>query len=457
MRCARWPSPSSSRSSPGSSTTRSRCGSPPARTGRSWPSRPRAATMLDIREYTDEHHAATVPHTLVLAPGLVIDKVYVGYWFWGRPSPRSAAEDLQDLHRRIEPDFDPPTTPGARAAYAAATARAASKRSPAMAARCRSARSSGRQARRHAPSTPAPTRRILAGNMRANGSSASRARLRRARRSSHPRSARRRCSSVDTASGGGSASTRRRACWTARSSNASRTPSGGSTSEIRAASPSGSTIRSSTRRAARRASRAAAMPRASPRAAVGIVRTWPARLRRSPAPRAAPASSGSCGRRRPVGADRGGSLACRGAAPPTSAGPRTSTRHRRGGWCRSGKSVNTAGTYGSLSVSVVSRRPSSACDGAVGVGQERPSRAEPGAEGGRDRGRVDAHGHDARVGDLRLVLQRDQAAEERLLLRAPPAAEELQDRRVAADELRETARVARVVVELDVRERPRRG
>src|SRR6266511_5026392 len=36
---------------------------------------------LDIREYTDEHHDANVPITLVLAPGLVIDKVYVGYWF----------------------------------------------------------------------------------------------------------------------------------------------------------------------------------------------------------------------------------------------------------------------------------------------------------------------------------------------------------------------------------------
>jgi hypothetical protein len=81
-------------------------------------------TMLDIREYTDDHHAATVPHTLVLAPGLVIDKVYVGYWFWGRPSPNQLWEDLQDLHRRIKPDFDP-TTPAARAAYAAATARAA--------------------------------------------------------------------------------------------------------------------------------------------------------------------------------------------------------------------------------------------------------------------------------------------------------------------------------------------
>ena len=42
---------------------------------------------LDIREYTDPHHDATVPHTILLAPGLVIEKVYVGYWFWGRPSP----------------------------------------------------------------------------------------------------------------------------------------------------------------------------------------------------------------------------------------------------------------------------------------------------------------------------------------------------------------------------------
>ena len=71
-------------------------------------------SALDIREYTDTHHAATVPHTLVLAPGLVIDKVYVGYWFWGRPSPNQLWEDLQDLHRRIKPDYDP-TTPAARA------------------------------------------------------------------------------------------------------------------------------------------------------------------------------------------------------------------------------------------------------------------------------------------------------------------------------------------------------
>ena len=62
---------------------------------------------LGIHEYTDPHHHATVPHTLVLGPGLVIDKVYVGYWFFGRPSAYQLWEDLQDLFRRIKPDFDP--------------------------------------------------------------------------------------------------------------------------------------------------------------------------------------------------------------------------------------------------------------------------------------------------------------------------------------------------------------
>jgi peroxiredoxin len=76
---------------------------------------------LEIDEYTDDHHAATVPHTLVLAPGLVIDKVYVGYWFWGRPSPEQLWSDLADLHRRTKPDFDPTTT-DARAAWAASRA-----------------------------------------------------------------------------------------------------------------------------------------------------------------------------------------------------------------------------------------------------------------------------------------------------------------------------------------------
>ncbi len=76
-------------------------------------------TALDIREYTDPIHDANVPHTLVLAPELVIDKAYVGYWFWGRPSPYQLWEDLGDLFRRIKPDFDP-TAAAAKRAWKAA-------------------------------------------------------------------------------------------------------------------------------------------------------------------------------------------------------------------------------------------------------------------------------------------------------------------------------------------------
>lgn len=77
-------------------------------------------TDLDIREYTDTHHAASVPHTLVLAPGLVVDKIYCGYWFWGRPSSYDLWADLRDLNRRIQPDFDP-LVPEVRDAYLAAS------------------------------------------------------------------------------------------------------------------------------------------------------------------------------------------------------------------------------------------------------------------------------------------------------------------------------------------------
>jgi peroxiredoxin len=76
-------------------------------------------SLLDIREYTDTHHDATVPHTLILSPGLVIEKVYVGYWFWGRPSPYRLWDDLGELLARTRPDFDP-LTEEARAAYGAA-------------------------------------------------------------------------------------------------------------------------------------------------------------------------------------------------------------------------------------------------------------------------------------------------------------------------------------------------
>ena len=60
----------------------------------------------------------------------------------------------------------------------------------------------------------------------------------------------------------------------------------------------------------------------------------------------------------------------------------------------------------------------------------------------------------AGVGDLDLVLQGDELAEELLLLRAPPAAEEVHERRVATDELLQRSSVAGVVEQFEVGEGP---
>ena len=73
---------------------------------------------LDIQEYTDPHHDPMIPHTLVLKPGLVVHKVYNGYWFWGRPSVVDLWHDLRDVTREIRPDWDL-GTPGLRAAWEA--------------------------------------------------------------------------------------------------------------------------------------------------------------------------------------------------------------------------------------------------------------------------------------------------------------------------------------------------
>jgi peroxiredoxin len=68
---------------------------------------------LGIEEYVDDHHTASVPHTVVLAPGLEIFKVYVGFWFFGRPSVYDLWTDLRELRREHDYNFDP-LAPGVR-------------------------------------------------------------------------------------------------------------------------------------------------------------------------------------------------------------------------------------------------------------------------------------------------------------------------------------------------------
>ena len=61
---------------------------------------------LDIQEYTDPDNNPMIPHTLVLKPGLVIHRIYNGYWFWGRPSIADLWHDLRAASSEIRPDWD---------------------------------------------------------------------------------------------------------------------------------------------------------------------------------------------------------------------------------------------------------------------------------------------------------------------------------------------------------------
>jgi peroxiredoxin len=61
---------------------------------------------LDIAEYTDPAHNPMIPHVFVLEPGLVIYKIYNGYWFFGRPTMEDLRQDLRAVTKKCRPDWD---------------------------------------------------------------------------------------------------------------------------------------------------------------------------------------------------------------------------------------------------------------------------------------------------------------------------------------------------------------
>lgn len=81
------------------------------RLGAQWPflsdERRTVQRDLDIPEYTDPEHNPMIPHTLFLAPGLVVHSVYNGYWYWGRPTPEELRQEFRTLTRQVRPDWDP--------------------------------------------------------------------------------------------------------------------------------------------------------------------------------------------------------------------------------------------------------------------------------------------------------------------------------------------------------------
>jgi peroxiredoxin len=71
---------------------------------------------LDIAEYTDPQHNPMIPHTSVLEPGLVVFKIYNGYWFFGRPTIEELRQDLRAVLQKCRPDWDI-TSPELKAAW----------------------------------------------------------------------------------------------------------------------------------------------------------------------------------------------------------------------------------------------------------------------------------------------------------------------------------------------------
>jgi peroxiredoxin len=71
---------------------------------------------LDIAEYTDPTHNPMIPHTIVLEPGLIVFKIYYGYWYFGRPSIEELRQDLRAVLRKCRPDWDI-TTPEMKSAW----------------------------------------------------------------------------------------------------------------------------------------------------------------------------------------------------------------------------------------------------------------------------------------------------------------------------------------------------
>ncbi len=71
---------------------------------------------LDIAEYTDPTHDPMIPHTIVVEPGLIVFKIYAGYWFFGRPTIEELRQDLRAVLKKCRPDWDI-TQPEMKAAW----------------------------------------------------------------------------------------------------------------------------------------------------------------------------------------------------------------------------------------------------------------------------------------------------------------------------------------------------
>src|SRR5260370_155023 len=59
-------------------------------------------------EYPDPEQDPMLPHVIVLDPGLIILKIYNGYWSFGRPTIEELRQDLRAVLRKCRPAWDIP-------------------------------------------------------------------------------------------------------------------------------------------------------------------------------------------------------------------------------------------------------------------------------------------------------------------------------------------------------------
>jgi peroxiredoxin len=71
---------------------------------------------LEIAEYTDPSHNPMIPHTIVLEPGLIVFRIYNGYWYFGRPTIEELRHDLRSVLQKCRSDWDI-TNPELKAAW----------------------------------------------------------------------------------------------------------------------------------------------------------------------------------------------------------------------------------------------------------------------------------------------------------------------------------------------------
>jgi hypothetical protein len=57
-----------------------------------------------------------IPDVVVLEPGVVVFKIYNGYWFFGRPANEELRQDVRAVAKKCRPDWDI-TKPDPKAAW----------------------------------------------------------------------------------------------------------------------------------------------------------------------------------------------------------------------------------------------------------------------------------------------------------------------------------------------------